>query len=323
MVEGTRAAVMAVRHGATRATPTWWADAWRRIKRHWELYLIFLLPLAHLLLFRYVPMYGVQIAFRDFTITKGITNSPWVGLKYFYQFFRAYEFRRVLLNTVGISFLSIALGFPVPIILALALNECRAGWFKKLVQMVTYAPYFISTVVMVGMILLFLSMNGSLNRFIVLFGGQATNFMGKPEYFKMIYVLTGIWQGAGYGAVIYLAALAAVDPQLHEAAIIDGANKLQRIWYIDIPGILPTATIVLILNFGHIMNVGFEKIFLLQNPINMRTSDVISTYVYRLGLVGAQYSFGAAVGLFNSVVNLILLVLVNQIARRFSETSLW
>lgn len=307
--------------GSIRKSKT--SIAIRRIKRHWELYLIVLLPLAHVLLFRYVPMYGIQIAFKDFVITKGIMGSPWAGFKYFKQLFGAYQFQRIVANTLGISLLSIALGFPAPIILAIALNEARNATFKKTVQMVTYAPYFISTVVMVGMLLMILSSNGIVSQIIQRFGGKPVNVMSIPESFKLIYVLSGVWQGAGYGAVIYLAALSAIDPQLHEAAIIDGANKLQRIWHIDLPGIMPTAVIVLILNLGQVMNVGFEKIFLMQNPLNMRTSDVISTYVYRTGLVGAQYSFATAVGLFNSVVNLILIVIVNQIAKRISETSLW
>jgi putative aldouronate transport system permease protein len=316
MSTGTEALAGSIRKART-------TTAMRRIKRHWELYLLVLLPVAHVILFRYVPMYGIQIAFKDFVITKGIMGSPWAGLKYFKQLFGAYQFQRIVLNTLGISLLSIALGFPVPIILAVALNEARSATYKKVVQMVTYAPYFISTVVMVGMLLMILSANGIVSQIIQRLGGEPVNVMSIPESFKFVYVLSGIWQGAGYGAVIYLAALSAIDPQLHEAAIIDGANKLQRIWNIDLPGIMPTAVIVLILNLGQVMNVGFEKIFLMQNPLNMRTSDVISTYVYRTGLVGAQYSFATAVGLFNSVVNLILIILVNQIAKRVSETSLW
>ena len=189
--------------------------------------------------------------------------------------------------------------------------------------MVTYSPYFISTVVMVSMLQIFLASRGIINQFIMLLGGDAVSFLSVPQYFKLIYSLSGVWQGAGYGAVIYLAALSGIDPQLHEAATIDGANKFQKITYIDLPGILPTAVILLILNAGQMMNVGFEKVFLMQNPLNMRASDVISTYVYRMGLISAQYSFATAVGLFNSVINLTLMVLVNRAARRFSETSLW
>ena len=299
------------------------SEAWRKIRRHWELYFVVFLPVAYIIIFRYVPMYGIQIAFKDFIITKGIGGSPWAGLKYFGQFFRAFQFKRILVNTLGISALSIALGFPLPIVLAIALNEARNVTFKQTVQMVTYAPYFISTVVMVGMLMIILSSKGVVSQLIQLFGGEPSNIMAIPKAFKLTYVLSGVWQGAGYGAVIYLAALSAIDPQLHEAAIIDGANKFQRIRHIDIPGIMPTAVIVLILNLGRVMNVGFEKIFLMQNPLNMRTSDVISTYVYRTGLIGAQYSFATAVGLFNSVINLILVITVNQIARRLSETSLW
>ena len=214
--------------------------------------------------------------------------------------------------------------FPAPIIFALLLNEVRCTKFKKSVQMVTYAPHFISTVVLVGMLSIFLSpQNGLINQVIGLFGGEPIAFLSKPEYFKTIYVLSGIWQTLGWSSIIYTAALAGIDPQLHEAATVDGASKLKRIWHIDIHGIMPTMIIMLIMNTGSIMNIGFEKVFLMQNDLNLVSSDVISTYVYRSGLIGGEYSFSAAVGLFNSVINCILLVSVNAISRRVSETSLW
>jgi putative aldouronate transport system permease protein len=280
--------------------------------------------LAYLAIFHYAPMYGVQIAFKDFIATKGIFGSPWAGIKHFQRFFASHVFWRLITNTLGISFYQLIAGFPFPIILAILLNEARCRWYKKTVQMITYAPHFISTVVMVSIILQFLEPRfGLVNRVLAAFGGQAVNFIAVPEYFKSIFVFSGIWQNVGYSSVIYIAALAGIDPQIEEAAIVDGASRLQKIRHVDIPGILPTAVVLLILNMGHIMNIGFEKIFLMQNPLNMRTSDVISTYVYRVGLISAQYSFSAAVGLFNSVVNLVLIITVNHIARRLGETSLW
>lgn len=296
----------------------------KKIKRHWELYIVIALPIIYILIFRYLPMWGAQIAFRDYIFTRGYLGSTWVGLKHFTNFFTSIQIVRLLKNTLGISLYSILAGFPLPILLALMLNEVRNLRFKKTVQMVTYAPYFISTVVMVSIILQVLSPHiGIVNNIIKSTGGEAINFMAEPKLFKSIYVWTGVWQWTGYSAIIYLAALSGIDPSLHEAAIVDGASKFQRVVHIDIPGIMPTAVILLILSVGRVMNVGFEKIFLLQNDLNMNTSDVISTYVYRIGLIGAQYSFSTAVGLFNSVINLILLVSVNALARKVGETSLW
>jgi ABC-type polysaccharide transport system permease subunit len=300
--------------------------AMARIRRSWQLYLVISVPLLYLIIFRYGPMYGAQIAFRDFYASKGVWGSPWVGFKHFLSFFRAYQFERVLKNTVGISLYQLAAGFPAPIILALAINNARRLYFKKTVQMVTYAPHFISTVVMVGIIVQFLSPRfGLVNKAIMFLGGQPVSFLSKPELFKSIYVWSGVWQQAGWGTIIYLAALAGIDPNLHEAAIVDGATRLQRTFQIDIPGILPTAVTLLILNTGRIMNVGFEKVFLMQNPLNLDSSEVIQTYVYKVGLAAAMpdFSYSAAVGLFNSLVNLLMIVIVNQISRRVSETSLW
>jgi putative aldouronate transport system permease protein len=269
-------------------------------------------------------MYGVQIAFKNFIPTLGIWGSPWVGFKHFKTFFDSYYFWLLIKNTVGISLYSLIVGFPAPVILALMLNEIKNNKFKKTVQTVTYAPYFISNVIMVGIILAFLSPStGVVNEAIKAIGLKPIFFMAKSSLFKSIYVLTGVWQGAGWGSIIYLAALAGIDPQLHEAAIIDGASRLQRLWHINVQGILPTMVIILILNTGSIMNVGFEKVFLMQNSINLEASEVISTYVYKAGLLNAQYSYSAAVGLFNSVINFIVLITVNSIARRVNETSLW
>lgn len=297
---------------------------WKKIIRHWQLYLIVAVPLIIIIIFSYGPMYGLQIAFQNFSPIKGFAESDWVGFQHFTDFISSHQFKRLILNTLGISFYTLIAGFPIPILLAVSLNECRNKFFKKTVQMVTYAPYFISTVVMTGVVLMFLSPHtGLVNNFIRLFGGEAVDFMGKPEMFKSIYVWSGIWQSMGYSSIIYLSALSGVDPSLREAAIIDGANRIKCIWHVDLPSILPTITILLIMSMGNIMSVGYEKVLLMQNPVNMPSSDIISTYVYRLGLQNAQYSFSAAVGLFNSVINCVLLVIVNKIAKRIGETSLW
>lgn len=296
----------------------------RSLKKHWELYLLVLPPVLYLLIFKYIPMVGVQIAFKDFSVVKGIWGSPWVGFKHFEAFFESPNFWLLIKNTIGISFYSLLAGFPIPILLALALNEIRTGYFKKTVQMVTYAPHFISTVVMVSIIILMLSPHvGVVDKLFSMLGFPMTNFMGIPEYFKSIYVWSGVWQGMGYSSIIYIAALAGVDPSLYEAAKMDGASRLRKIWHIDLPTLVPVTVIMLILSLGSIMGVGFEKIYLMQNPLNTSASEVISTYVYKVGLIGANFSFSSAVGLFNSVINLMLLIIVNGISRKVSENSLW
>ncbi|MGV2967749.1 ABC transporter permease [Paenibacillus sp. AGC30] len=297
---------------------------WRRMIRNWELYLFIAPAFLYFLIFHYGPMYGIQIAFKNFIPTLGVTGSPWVGFDHFIRFFNSYYFWDLLWNTLSISMYELAIGFPLPIILALAFNEVKDSFFKRTVQTVTYAPHFISVVVMSGMIITFLSpSSGMIVNLVQALGFQSPQFLTDPAWFKTVYVLSGVWQSAGWGTIIYLAALSGVDPQLHEAAVVDGASRFKRILHINIPAIIPTITILLILNMGSILGVGFEKILLLQNPLNMGSSDVISTFVYRSGLVDAQYSFSTAVGLFNSVVNAILLITVNQIARRTSENSLW
>lgn len=296
----------------------------KSLKKHWELYLLVLPPVLYLLIFKYIPMVGVQIAFKDFSVVKGIWGSPWVGFKHFEAFFQSPNFWLLIKNTIGISFYSLIAGFPIPILLALALNEIRTGYFKKTVQMVTYAPHFISTVVMVSIIILMLSPHvGVVDKLFTLLGFPMTNFMGIPEYFKSIYVWSGVWQGMGYSSIIYIAALAGVDPSLYEAAKMDGASRLRKIWHIDLPSLVPVTVIMLILSLGSIMGVGFEKIYLMQNPLNTSASEVISTYVYKVGLIGANFSFSSAVGFFNSIINLILLVIVNGISRKVSQNSLW
>lgn len=298
--------------------------ALRMVKKNWQLYLIILPSLVYLIIFKYVPMAGVQIAFKNYMVTKGIWGSDWIGFKHFVDFFHLPIFWRVIKNTSLLSLYSLLIGFPAPIILALALNELKNGVFKRAVQLVTFAPYFISTVIMVSIIMLFLSPQlGFVHLLADKFGFPAENIMSKPEYFKTVYVLSDVWQFTGYASVIYIAALAGVDPHLYEAAKVDGASRFQRMIHIDLPSLMPTAVILLILNAGQIMNVGFEKVYLMQNAINVGASEVISTYVYKMGLVGANFSFSAAVGLFNSIVNLLLLIIVNYVARKNSETSLW
>ncbi len=297
---------------------------WRKIKRNYELYL-FLLPIIILyLVFRYYPMYGVQIAFKDFSPSRGIWGSEWVGFKYFQQFFDSYNFWNLIENTITLSFLSLVFSFPVPIIVAIMLNQMLAKRYKKFVQSVIYAPHFISTVVLVGMLNVFLSPNsGIVNHIISFFGGKPVLFMADENWFRPLYILSGIWQETGFSTIIYLAALAGVNPELHEAAVMDGANKWKRVWHVDIPAILPTIVILLILALGNIMSIGFEKAFLMQSDLNYATSNIIPTYVYELGIQKSQYSFSTAIGLFNSVINIILIVAVNRIAKKLTETSLW
>lgn len=298
----------------------------KKIRKVWRLYVLIALPVLYIIIFKYIPMYGAQIAFKDFIVTKGITGSDWVGFKHFVRFFKSYEFWRLMSNTIILSVYSLVAGFPFPIILALSLNYVRNQFFKKSVQMITYAPHFISVVVMVGIILELLDpRNGIVNTIIKAFGFEPVNFMGNPDYFKSIYVWSGIWQSVGFSCIIYLAALASIDPSLHEAAVVDGANKVQRMWHIDIPGIMPIAIIILILNTGHMLDIGFEKVLLMQNPLNIRTSEVIDTYVYKVGLASQSmnYSYSSAIGLFKSVINLLLLVAVNKIAQKTKQESLW
>ncbi|MCA0757211.1 ABC transporter permease subunit [Paenibacillus sp. N4] len=299
-------------------------EALRKMLRHWQLYLVILLPISYLIIFKYVPMAGIMIAFKDYNVVKGIWGSSWVGLKYFHQFFESPNFWLYMKNTLGISLYGLLVGFPAPIILALALNEVRNGLFKKSVQLVSYAPYFISTVIMVSIIVVNLTPNvGMVSKLFQMLGVENTNFMGIPSLFKSIYVWSDVWQHTGYGAIIYIAALAGVNPELYEAAKVDGASRIQKIINVDIPSLIPVSVILLILNLGNLMKLGFEKIYLMQNPLNLATSEVISTYVYKVGLLGSSFSFSAAIGVFNSVINLVLLVVVNFIARKLSNNSLW
>lgn len=295
----------------------------KTMMKSWQLYVLMLPALLYFFIFNYVPMYGVQIAFKDFVATKGIWGSAWVGFDHFLRFFKSYYFWDLIRNTFLLNLYGLIL-FPLPIILALSLNEVKNAKFKKWAQTITYAPHFISTVVLVGMIIAFLDpQTGIINAVITKLGGEPINFMIIPGWFKHIFVWSGQWQGLGWSAIIYLAALAGVNPELQDAASVDGATRLQKIWHVNIPAIMPTIVILLILAIGSFMSVGFEKVLLLQNSLNMSSSDVIQTFVYRSGLLQAQYSFSAAVGLFDSVINVILLVTANQIAKRVSDNSLW
>ena len=301
-------------------------SAWKKIKRNWQLYILVFLPVVFIIVFHYGPMYGAQIAFRNFRITDGIIGSPWVGFEHFIRFFNSFEFSRLMINTLAISLYSLIAGFPLPIILAISLNYAYNLKFKKIVQMATYAPHFISTVVLVSMTLLFLQPQiGIVNTIREAFGFERINFMGVVEYWRHIFVWTGIWQVTGFNSIIFIAALAGIDPELHEAALVDGASTLKRIRHIDLPGIMPTAIILLILNCGFILSVGFDRVFLMQNPINLRVSEIISTYVYKIGLASPtlNFSYPAAIGLFQSVVGFILLLLVNWFAKKVGETSLF
>lgn len=296
----------------------------KAFKRHWQLYLLVIPPVLYFLIFKYIPMANAVIAFKDYNVVQGIWGSEWAGLKYFKLFFENPSFWPLVKNTLVLSLYTLLVGFPIPIILALLLNEIRQGIFKRSVQMVTYAPYFISTVVIVSMLTLILSPRlGIVNDVLAIFGLESINFLGEPGMFRSVYVWSDVWQHTGYNAIIYIAALAGVNPELYEAAKVDGASRLQKIIHIDIPSIMPVMVIILILNVGNIMAIGFEKVYLLQNPLNLATSEIIATYVYKVGLLNANFSFATAVGLFNSVINLILLLSVNTIAKRISNNSLW
>jgi putative aldouronate transport system permease protein len=295
-----------------------------RAMRSWQLYLFLLPTLLYFGIFHYGPLYGAQIAFRDYLGALGIWGSPWVGLENFVRFFKSPYFLNLLTNTLSLSLLVLVFSFPIPVIFALLLNQFGSQKYKRIVQTVSYAPHFISVVVFVGMIFLFSSPStGIINVLAEKIGLPRIYYMGSLVWFRPVYVLSDIWQETGWSAIIYLAALSGINPELYEAATIDGATKSQRIRHIDIPALLPTVTILLVLRVGAIMSVGFEKAFLMQTPLNLEHSEIISTYVYKVGLLGAQFSFGSAVGLFNSVINLTLLLVVNRVVRALGRTSLW
>lgn len=291
--------------------------------KRYDLYLMLLLPIAWYLIFHYGPLYGLQIAFKNFNPAKGIFGSEWVGFEHFTRFFDSYYFWRLLRNTLTINLISLLLAFPIPIMLALLVNEIRSKAYSKWLQNITYIPHFISVVVIVGILTVMLSVNGPLNMLIQTFGGDPVRFMESASWFKTIFIGSNIWQNMGWQSIIYIAALSGINPQLYEAAKIDGASRMRRIWHVSLPGIVPVIVILLILDVGQFMNIGFEKILLMQNNLNLEASDVISTFVYTTGILKGEYSYTAAIGLFNSVINLTLLLLVNRFARKTSETSLW
>lgn len=297
-----------------------------RMRRRWQLYVLLLLPLAYIITFHYIPMIGAQIAFRDYTVRGGVWGSEWVGLENFQRFFDSYLFSRLIVNTLTLGLYSLVAGFPIPIILALSLNQVRNIAFKKSVQMVTYAPYFISTVVMVGLLLQFFNPRfGVVGQLSVALSGQPLNILNDPNWFQSLFVWSGVWQGTGFATVIYLAALTTIDPSLHEAARVDGASRLQRIRHIDLPGIMPVTTMLLILNMGNFLNIGFEKVLLMQNPINTGVSEIIDTYVYKVGLASTalDFSYATAIGLFKGVIALVLVITANWAVKRMGQEGLW
>lgn len=295
-----------------------------RMIRNYQLYLLLLPAVVYFLVFRYIPMYGLQIAFKEYYPNKGFLWSPWVGLEHFQRFFRSSDIWMILTNTLTINVYNVLIGFPFPILLALMINNVSKLRIKKIIQTTVYAPYFISTVVLVGMIQIFLSpRSGIINHLVTLLGFKPVFFMAKPELFKNIYILTDIWQNSGWNSIVYIAALASISIELHEAGIVDGASRLQRIWHIDLPGIMPTAVVLLTLSCGRLLTLGFEKIYLMQNDLNRKASEVISTYVYKIGIYQADYSYATAIGLFEALISLIIVVGVNKLAQRISDSTLW
>ena len=297
--------------------------ALKQIKRCSYLYLILLLPVVYYIVFKYAPMYGVIVAFKNYNIVKGIMKSPWCGLKYFRKFIADPYFWKVVRNTFVLSFSNILWGFPVPILVAVLLNEVTHSRFKRLIQSITYLPHFISTVVVCGMLVNVLASDGLVNQLVKATGHAPVQFLMHPEYFRTIYIISEIWQTAGWTSIIYLAALTGIDQEVLDAATIDGASRAQRIWHVTIPAILPVISTMLIMNLGRMMNLGYEKVLLLYNGSTYETADIISTYVYRRGILGNSFSYATAVGLFQSVIGIVLLVMANTISKKLSETSLW
>ena len=295
----------------------------KSFRRHYWLYLMVIPAIVYFAIFRYGPMFGLVIAFKRFNAFTGVWDSPWVGLRNFERFFKSIFFSRLIRNTILINLYGLVVGFPAPIILALLLNEVARPLFKRIVQSVSYLPHFVSMVVVTSMIINIVSVHGPINSLLGLFGVGPIPFLGEPKWFRHVYVWSGIWQGVGWGSIIYLAGLAGIDPTLYESAEIDGAGRLAKMWYISLPGILPTIMVLFLLSLGGLLSIGFEKIFLLYNPNVYETADVISTYVYRAGLLGGDYGFGTAVGLFNAVLNVTLLALFNRLAGRLEQQTLW
>lgn len=295
----------------------------RDMRVNWILYLLVLPAVVYVAIFCYGPMYGVTLAFKRYRIKEGIMGSQWVGLDYFERFMRSHKFGELMRNTLGISVYSLLVGFPIPILLAVMLNYLRISWLKKTVQMVSYAPYFISIVVMCGMITIFFGETGPVNAVRMRMGLSGVAYLTDPTLFKSLYVWTGVWQGSGWSAIIYISALSGVDYQMHEAAIVDGATKLQRIFHIDLPAIKSTIIMLFIMAVGGLMGIGFDKAYLLQNPLNEPSSEIIATYVYKMGLIKSDYSLSTAAGLYNTAINLFLIVSANYISKKLADESLF
>lgn len=294
-----------------------------KVLRHWQLYLLVLLPMIAVIVFHYVPLYGVQIAFRDYSPKKGFFGSKWVGIKHFKRFFTYPKFWEIMWNTLKLNLINLVT-FPLPIMLAIMFNDIKNGIFKRTTQMLTYAPHFVSTVVLCSMVLLFCNREtGVINVFIRMLGGEGDEWMAREEWFAPIYVISGLWQNLGWDTIIYLAALASLPLELIDASKVDGANRLQVVRNIYIPHLAPTVVTLFLLHMGSMFGSSFEKIFLLQNPLNLGVSQTLATYVYEVGIVGNQFSYSTAVGLFNSVISVIIVVIFNAISRKVNETSLW
>lgn len=292
-------------------------------RKNWILYLMALPTIIYLIIYCYAPMAGLYIAFTDYKITGGIFDGEWVGLDWFIRFFQGPYFGRLMRNTLLLSLETLIWGFPIPIIFALVLNEIRSKPFKRIAQTITYLPHFISIVVICGLVIDFTSLDGLFNTIIQACGGEPIAFLTKPEWFRTVYVASEVWQTFGWNSIIFLAALTGIDTQQFEAARLDGASRVQQMFYISLPGILPTIVTVLLMRVGHLMSIGFEKVFNLYSPATYETADIISTYVYRQGILSANYSSAAAIGLFNSIINLILVIMMNKVSRKLTETSLW
>ncbi|WP_028550832.1 ABC transporter permease [Paenibacillus sp. UNC451MF] len=302
-----------------------WKASWQTARKHKALYLLMVPGILYYIIFKYVPMYGVIIAFQDYSMGRGIWGSKFVGLKHFVEFFvNTPDSWKLIRNTVLLNVYDLVFHFPAPVILAILFHELRNKWFKRFVQTVSYMPHFLSTVVIAGILVIFLSpTTGIMNFILKWFGHEPIMFLGLPEWFRTIYIGSEVWQKIGWGTILYLAAIAGIDPALYEAAKMDGANRLQQMRHITFVGMVPVMIILFVLNLGHFMEIGFQKIILLYNPLNYETSDVINTFVYRRGILDADFSFASAVGLFQSAIGLVLVVTANRIARKYSETSLW
>ncbi len=302
-------------------------DAWKKsLGKYWQLYLLLIPVIAYYILFKYKPMLGIQIAFKDYKLRRGIWGSPWIGFQHFARFFSSYWCRPIILNTLTLGFLSLLFCFPFPIMLALIFNELRSAKVKKAMQTMTYAPHFISTIVVVGMMTAMCSPStGIINKLLVQSGltEAPIYFMGSTRYYRLMYILSAIWKDAGWNAIIFISALAAIDQSLYEAATVDGASRLQQLLYVTLPGVLPTIVIMLILESGKVLNIGYEKSYAMQNELNLTVSEVISTYSYKQGLENLEYDYATAIGLFNSVISFVMLITVNYISKKATETSLF